>query len=181
MKIDLTKIKGELTDEQKVLLESIELEESYVDKKTFDKTASELAEAKKKLASVAKEGDEKNSTLQNELQELRTKVGQMEREKTIATHTAKFIALGYSEELANETATAMAENDFDKVFENQKKFLTNHDNDYKAKLIQGTPTPTGLQQTGGVTLDQFRKMTPNERYKYSVEHPEEYKKLYGGT
>ncbi len=43
-----------------------------------------------------------------------------------------------------------------------------------------TPSESGDGKEGGMTLDTFRKMTPAERYTYSVNHPEEYKKLYGG-
>lgn len=184
MKIDSTKIVGyeNLTEEQKALLETIEFDEkSFVDKKTFDKTASELAEAKKKLTTTKSEGEEKNIQLQNELQELRTKVGQMEKEKTIATHTAKYIALGYDEKLAKDTATAMVEGEFEKVFANQRTFLNAHDNETKTTLLQGTPAPVGTQTgTNTFTLDKLRQMSPAERYKFSVEHPDEYNQLYGG-
>lgn len=33
---------------------------------------------------------------------------------------------------------------------------------------------------GGMTLEKFRKMSPTERYNYSVSNPEEYKQLYNG-
>ena len=31
-----------------------------------------------------------------------------------------------------------------------------------------------------MTLDKLRKMSPQERYEYSVKNPEEYKTLYNG-
>lgn len=34
---------------------------------------------------------------------------------------------------------------------------------------------------GGMTLEEFQKLPPLDRHKYSVEHPDEYKKLYGGN
>lgn len=34
---------------------------------------------------------------------------------------------------------------------------------------------------GSMTLEEFQKMAPLDRHKYSVDHPEEYKKLYGGN
>ena len=32
-----------------------------------------------------------------------------------------------------------------------------------------------------MTLEKLRKMTPQERYDFSVKNPEEYKKIYGGN
>ncbi len=184
MKLDQTKILGydKLTEEQKALLDTLEIDgNAYVDKKTFDKTASELADAKKKITSTKTEADENNSHLQNELEELRTKIGQMEKEKTVATHTAKFIALGYDEELAQETAAALVDSDYETVFANQKKFLNAHDTETKTKLLQGTPTPSGSQAgSNKMTKEKLRAMTPAERFKFSQEHQEEYKEIYGG-
>lgn len=41
---------------------------------------------------------------------------------------------------------------------------------------KGDPT-----HQGDMTLEQFRKLSPVERYEFSVNHPEEYKNLYGGN
>ena len=41
----------------------------------------------------------------------------------------------------------------------------------------GDPAPDGK-----LTLENFRKLSPTERFNFSQKHPEEYKKLYdGGT
>lgn len=34
---------------------------------------------------------------------------------------------------------------------------------------------------GGMTLEKLKAMTPIDRYNYSVNHPDEYKELYGGN
>lgn len=34
---------------------------------------------------------------------------------------------------------------------------------------------------GTMTIEKFRKLTPTERYDFSVNHPDEYKELYGGN
>jgi len=34
---------------------------------------------------------------------------------------------------------------------------------------------------GDMTLEKFRALTPTERYEFSVNHPDEYKNLYGGN
>lgn len=182
MKIDLTKIVGyeNLTDEQKALLEGLEIaDNAYVDKKLFDKTSSELADAKKKLSTSKSEDDTKTSQFQQEIESLRNQISAMEKEKTLATHTSKYLALGYDEKLAKDTALAMIDGNYDKVFENQKKFLQSHDDEYKSNLLRGTPTPAGnTAVTNVMTLDKFRSMSDADRYKFSMEHPEEYESLY---
>ena len=105
----------------------------------------------------------------------------MEKEKLISGHKARFLALGYEENLADETAKAMANGETDKVFANQKKFLETHDKAYKAQLMGQTSTPPAGSDLDSMTLDKLRKMSPQERYKYSEKNPDEYKKLYGGN
>lgn len=42
------------------------------------------------------------------------------------------------------------------------------------------PGESGDPKGAGMTLEALRKMTPADRYTYSVNNPQEYKKLYGG-
>ena len=53
---------------------------------------------------------------------METELNTLRREKSVSTYTADFLSLGYEENLAKETAEAMADGDFAKVFANQKKF-----------------------------------------------------------
>jgi len=106
----------------------------------------------------------------------------MQKEKTIAGHKARFLALGYAESLAEETASALVNGEAEKVFQNQKKFLEAHDKAFEADLLKGTPRPqAGSVGDNAVTLEDFRKMSVQERYSFSEQHPEEYKNLYGGN
>lgn len=43
------------------------------------------------------------------------------------------------------------------------------------------PDEKGGNPGAGMTLENFRKMSPVERFNFSQKNPEEYKKLYGGT
>ena len=65
----------------------------------------------------------------------------MEKERLVADYNAQFLALGYEENLASETAQAMVNGEIAKVIANQKAFLETHDKAYKAKLMGGTSTP----------------------------------------
>ena len=188
MKISTEKIEGykDMTLEQKLAaLESYEIEApdytGYVAKAVFDKTASELAESKKQLREKmsaeelkAKEDAEKWDAIVKERDALL-------REKTIAGHKANYLALGYDEKLANDTAEALANGDLDKVFANQKKHNESVEKRIRADVLKETPKPEGGTGSETITKENFSKMSIAEQLKYSVEHPEEYKKLYGGN
>ena len=188
MKISTEKIEGykDMTLEQKLAaLESYEMDEpdysGYVSKEVFDKTASELANSKKQLREKmsaeeikAKEDAEKMEALIKERDTLL-------REKTVATYKASYLSLGYDENLAMATAEALANGELDKVFANQKKHNESVEKKIRADVLKSTPTPEGGNGSDTMTKEKFSKMAIAEQYKYSIDHPEEYKKLYGGN
>ena len=150
-------------------------------KAALSKSNTEAADYKKQLREKmsaeelkAKEDAEKMEALIKERDALL-------REKTISGHKAKYLALGYDESLANETAEALANGELDKVFANQKKHNEAVEKKIRADVLKGTPKPEGGNGSETITKESFSKMSIAEQYKYSVEHPEEYKKLYGGN
>nr|DAJ41237.1 MAG TPA: hypothetical protein [Caudoviricetes sp.] len=69
----------------------------------------------------------------------------------------------------------------DTVFANHQKHLDAVKKAAAAEsLAKNNDLPAG-KDTGGMTIEKFRKMTPQERYDFSEKHPEEYKTLYGGN
>lgn len=187
MKIDVTNIKGyeDMTAEEKVaILEKYELEEDrtgWIRKDTFDKTASELAAMKKELKAKLSEEELAKQEREEELANLQTNYEKLLRKSNISDATSKFLALGYDDKLAAETAEAFVDGDTDKVFANQLKAQESFEKKIRADILKGTPRPQGGNNGQTITLESLRKMSPQERYKYSVEHPEEYKELYGGN
>ena len=129
-KIDLSKIEGyaDMTAEQKLAaLEGLDLPEAnhdgYVKKELFDKKASELAEANRKLGEKMTEEEKAKEEREKELASLQEKVATLEKEKLISGYKAKYVAQGMDEELASKTASALATGDHDTVFANEKAFL----------------------------------------------------------
>ena len=188
MKINTGKIEGYdgMTLEQKLAaLEAYEVEDpdytGYVPKGVFDKTASELATAKKELRDKMSADELKAREEADKIEALTRERDALLREKTIAGYKAKYLALGYDEKLATETAEAMASGDLDKVFESQRKHIEAVGKKIKAEVLQTTPKPEGGNGSETITREQFSRMSTAEQYKFSVEHPEEYKKLYGGN
>lgn len=188
-KIDTTAIEGysEMTPEQKLAaLESFEYEDHAADAEKYrnqaSKANSEVAEWKRKHNALLSEDERQKQANAEELETLRNQVAEMQKEKTIAGHKARFLALGYAESLAEETASVLVNGEAEKVFQNQKKFLEAHDKAFEADLLKGTPRPqAGSVGDNAVTLEDFRKMSVQERYSFSEQHPEEYKNLYGGN
>lgn len=184
-KIDVTKIAGyaDMTPEQKIAaLEAFETDEpdysGYVKKDIFDKTASELAAKKKELNEKLTEDEKAKQKEQEERADLQAKYDKLLRESEISKFKAKFLGMGYEEKLAEDTAEAMADGNTDKVFANQKKYIDSVEKRVRADALKDTPKPTPDGDSKTMTLKKLRKMSPQERYDYSVKNPEEYKTLY---
>ena len=184
-KIDVSTIEGyeNMTTEEKLAaLENLNLPEEnhkgYVKKDVFDKTASELAGYKKQLREKLSEEEQNRLEQEEKFTDLESKYNKLLEESTVSKFKSKFLAQGYDETLAEDTANAMLKGDYDKIFENQQKHLEAVEKKIKADLMKETKKPEGGQGGKEVTLDTFRKMSTQERFKYSQEHPDEYKALY---
>lgn len=157
-KIDTSKIEGyaDMTPEQKVAaLEAVEYEDNASELERYKNAASkangEAAEWKKKHNALLSEEERNKQASEEELNTLRKKVEDMEKDKLVSGHKTQFLALGYDETLADETAKAMVNGDTATVFANQKKFLESHDKAYKAQLMGQTSTPPAGSSTNGGT------------------------------
>lgn len=188
MKIDVAQIEGyeNMTPEQKIAaLEGFDMPDpdysGYVKKDVFDKTASELAATKKELKDKLSDEEKAKLEAEQKSQELQANYEKLLRESNISKATAKFLALGYDDKLAAETAEAYVDGDTEKVFANQQKAQAAFEKKIRADALKNTPKPTPDGDSKTMTLKQLRAMTLQERYQYSVEHPSEYKELYGGN
>lgn len=151
MPIDTSTIEGfdSMTAEQKVdALLKVEIPEKvdmtqFVPKDQADKFASEAAELKRQLRSKMTEDEAKTAQAEADRKDLETKYAELLRKSTVADHTAKFMALGYEEKLARETAEALFDGDMDKVFENQKKANEAAERKLRAAIVVQDPKPDG--------------------------------------
>lgn len=159
---------AQMTVEEKLAaLEALEIPDpdytGYVKKDVFDRTASELAAKKRELNEKlsadelkAKEDAEKQEKLQSDYDALLKKV-------TLSENKAQFLALGYDDALAEETAEAMADGNMRKVFDNQKKHQEAVEKKVREDVLNSTPPPDG--GTGKkMSMDDIMKITdPVER------------------
>lgn len=169
-------------------------------KESFDRASSEAASYKKQLKAVqdslsaanqateaakedgAKQVSETQSAYEAQLKALQEQMDALTREKTIAAYKANFVAQGYDAELAESSAKAMADGDSETLFANSAKFIEAHDAAVKANAAnKPVKPPIGNENPdhpAGKTRAEIRRMSPAERAKFYVEHPDEYKKAY---
>lgn len=166
MKIDTTKIEGfdSLTAEQKLeklLAYDVEVPQpdytGYVKKDVFDKTASDLAKLKKEQLDRLSEEEKAKAIAKEELETLRAKNAELEKAAAVSNYKAKYLALGYSDELASANAEAFANGDMDTVFANQQKFLAEREKAVKASMLGGTKTPPAGSGGGVLTKEDIMK------------------------
>lgn len=182
MKIEIENYDSMTPEEKLAALEAYDPEKNgYVAKAVFDKKASEASELGKQLRAKQTDEEAKAAKEAEERATLLARVEELEREKTVNTYTTSYLALGYDEKTAKSTAEALAKGDMATVFANQKAFNDTREQALKAKWLQETPPPAGGNPDNGMTKEKLRKMSAEDRYEFSLKHPDEYKIIYGGN
>ena len=190
MAFDFTKLTGyreDMTaDEKLALLETYEAPApdytGYIKKDSFDKTASELAEAKRKLKEKQTEDERKEAERLEAEAAIKAEIEALRKENSITKSKAEFLALGYDDKLADEAATALADGDMAKFNAAQKSFIENVKKAERAAALANDPKPPAGGGGGAkITKEQFDAMGYSERLKVFNEQPELYKEFTGGT
>lgn len=166
-RIDTSKIQGyaEMTAEEKVA--ALEAYEEAADdgsemdklKKAVAKANAEAAETKRQLR--AKQTDEEAIKAEQEahLKELQEKYDALLKQETIRGYADKYRKLGYEDKLAEETAKAITDGDFEKVFANAAAYRTSLEQSIRAEATKSTPKPQGGGSgTGYKTKDDILKI-----------------------
>lgn len=171
-----------MTPEEKVAaLEAYEPDMSgFVSKATFDKTASDLAAAKKSLREKMSEDEAKAAKAAEDQAALMAELEALRTEKMVAGYVNSYLTMGYEEKLAKSTAEALAKGDMDTVFKNQKIHADNREKALRAELLKNTPPPAAGGNDTGMTKEKFSKLTLAEKAEFAEKNPETYKEFYGG-
>lgn len=135
-------VQSESVDELKTEIEKL--------KKNLSKANSENADWKRKYNAFLDE-DGKKKLAEEEAKaadaqkyaDLEAKYNEILKKSTIAEYKAKFLAQGYDETLAEDTAKALESGNMAKVFENAEKYKTALEAKIKAELMDNTPKPNG--------------------------------------
>ena len=160
-------------EEKLKALEGLDVEDSSDYQKlkdSFNKTSSEVADYKKKLKAKEEElnarlsEDERKEKERMEKEaERETLLNNLLKEKSVAEYKANFLKVGYDEELATASASALVDGDSKTVFDNLGKFISERDKQAQVKLLNSTPRPTPGTPDAEVTKEQFDKMSYSER------------------
>lgn len=160
--MDFSKIEGykpELTAEEKLaLLEKYE-PDTGVKKEVFDKTASELAEVKRQLKARMTEDEQREAERAAADAQIKAELESLRKDKAVSESKAKFLGLGYDENLATETAKALADGDMEKVFSNQALHLEAIRRAASAENLANDPKPPA---GSGFTPNQAEKQEVNK-------------------
>lgn len=190
MKIDTSKIDGfeSMSSDEKVeaLLKfefadedhSSEIAKFQADiksqKEMIDKYSSQIAEYKKK----EREGMDADAKAKLEFEErikaLEEENATYKNETTKSRYVAKYLALGYDQELAEDTAEAMIKGDMDTVFANGEKHNAALEQKFKADKMKKTPGPdgSGAGTPTPKTKEEIMKIKDaGERQKAIAENP----------
>ena len=162
-KIDTTKIEGydKMTPEQKLAaLEGFEYEDNAAElektKNALSKSNSEAAEWRKKHNALLSEDEKKKQEEAERFAQMEKELNDLRTGKTVSEYKAKFVAQGYDEALAEDTAQALADGDTAKVFVNQQKFLDEYAKIVKADALKKTPKPAA--GSGSTEIDYDKKI-----------------------
>lgn len=145
-------------------------------KNSLSKSNSEASEWKKKYNETLTDEELKRTAKDEELNKIIKERDELKKEKNINEYYAKHLSLGYDEVLAKDSANALFNNDYAKLFENQKKFVENQVAKIKAEYMKGNPVPpNGGVQT--ITKEMFNKMTYSEMVNLKNTNPTLYNEL----
>lgn len=181
MKFQIENYESMSPEEKVAALEAYEPDMSgFVSKATFDKTASDLAAAKKSLREKMSEDEAKAAKDAEEREAMMAELEALRTEKMVAGYVNSYLTMGYDDKLAKSTAEALAKGDMDTVFKNQKIHADNREKALRTELLKNTPPPAAGKTDIGMTKEQFSKMNLAEQAKFAKENPEAYKEFYGG-
>ncbi len=145
--------------------------------KALTKSNSEAADYKRKLQEKQTEEERAEAERAEKTRAMEEELNTLKTQKAVADNKAQFLALGYDDALATETAEAMVQGDMTKVFANQKKHQEAQRAALEAELLAKTPTPPAGDGTDTMTKEKFAKLGYEDRVKLFNENPTLYNEL----
>lgn len=171
-----------MTAEEKLqALEALELEEQDDSKwkELINKASAEASKYKKELREKQSEAERLEAERKEAEAKKDAELEALRREKLIAEHKANFLKVGYTEKSAEESANAIADGDYAKIFNNLSNFIAEKEKTIREDLLKSTPKPAGGDSGQSVTKEQFDKMSYGEKVKLYETNKELYDSLKG--
>lgn len=111
-------------------------------KAAVSRANSEAAEYKRQLREKQTEQERMAAEQEEQARLMKEQLAALQREKTISTYKASYLSLGYDEQLAELSATAITDGDMDTFFANQKVFLETQKQRLEAEALNRQPSLT---------------------------------------
>lgn len=119
-------------------------------KAALSKANSEAADYKKQLRTKQTDDEAAEAERKANMEKLTQENADLKRSIALSEKKAKLLGMGYDEQLADSTATAMVDGDMDTVMANQSKYLEAQKKDILADKMKKIPRPAGgSENTGG--------------------------------
>lgn len=167
-KIDTSTIEGyaDMTPEAKLAaLESFEYDDRSNEvarlKALTDKANSEAADWKRKHKALLGDDERKKQEDADRIAAMEAELNALRKEKTVADYKARYVAMGYAEDLAAESASALADGDMEAVFAKQRAFLTALEKKIKADSLRDTPRPPSGAGSKAMTREEIMSIRDN--------------------
>lgn len=169
MAIDWSKVEGYTegmsTEDKLALLEKLphdiladpKTSKEYLSMKAqFDKASSDLADTKKQLRTKMTEDEQAKADREAAEKQMKDELDTLRREKSLSTHKASYLAMGYDEKTAEAAAIAMVDGDNTALFAAMKKHGESVEKALRDKILNETPEPPpgepGVDESDGVKL-----------------------------
>ena len=147
-------------------------------KESVSKANSEASQYKKELNAKLSEEERKAKEDAEKWEQIIKERDELLKEKNISTHRAKFLENGFTSDLAESSAEALVNGDFDTVFKNLGVHINNLEKKFKAENIDSTPKPSGgSDKTQVPTKEQFNAMSYKEQLALFNTQPDVYNQL----
>lgn len=147
-------------------------------KASVSKANSEAAQYKKELNAKMSEEERKAKEDAEKWEQIVKERDELLKEKNISAHKAKFLENGYSAELAEKSAEALVNGDYDTVFKHLGAFRSSLEKKFKAENIDSTPVPSGgSHEDPAPTKEQFNAMSYTEQLELFKTKPDLYNQL----
>lgn len=146
-------------------------------RKANTSASSDVSKYKKALQERMSEQERMNAEREEELANLRARVAESERKEKVSSYLAQFAGLGYSQELAQTSAEAVADGNFTAMFDGIRQHITQLNKEYTANAFRNTPKPPVGNNPNGITKEQFDNMGYKERNALYNENKELYDEL----
>ena len=146
-------------------------------KQSVTNASADASKYKKQLQDRMSEEEKANADREAATAAMQQELELLRHERNVAQHKAELTAIGFAEDLAQETAEAINAGDTAKLFAGIRKFVESHDKELQAKSLMSNPVISGGEAKKKMTREEFGKLGYKERVELINTDPELYKEM----